>query len=81
MLFAAADRILDHLSERGLGRLYRLAPPALVTGLARYRFHRTVRWVAKRSAFYREAFRAGVSTLGAFARPRTWAISSPHPTI
>jgi phenylacetate-CoA ligase len=58
MLYAAADRILDHFSERGLGRLYRLAPPTLVDGLARYRFRRTVRWVAKHSAFYREAFRA-----------------------
>ena len=30
----------------------------LSDGLARYRFRRTIRWAAKRSPFYREAFRA-----------------------
>jgi phenylacetate-CoA ligase len=58
MLFAAADRLIDCVSDGGLAYLYRHTPPSLVEGLARYRFRRTVRWAARRSAFYREAFRA-----------------------
>ncbi|HEX3999451.1 MAG TPA: AMP-binding protein [Pirellulales bacterium] len=58
MLFAAADRAINFVSDSGLAYLYRRTPVSLLDGLARYRFRRTVRWVAKKSAFYREAFRA-----------------------
>lgn len=58
MIFAAADRMLDFISDSGLAYLYRRTPLALLDGLARYRFRRTVRWAARRSPFYREAFRA-----------------------
>ena len=82
MIFAAADRILDCVSDRGLAYLYRRTPPSLLDGLARYRFRRTVRWVAERSPFYREAFRAlGIDARRVHVPPPTWAISSPRPTI
>ena len=57
MLFAVTDRIVNCVSDRTLAYLYRHTPPRLVDGLAHYRFRRTVRWAAKRSPFYREAFR------------------------
>ncbi len=56
MFFAAADRIADIASDRSLAYLYSHLPPSLTEGLARYRFRKTIRWVAKRSPFYREAF-------------------------
>jgi len=58
MFFAAADRAIDFVSDGGMAYLYRRTPASLLDGLARYRFRRTIRWVAKRSPFYREAFRA-----------------------
>ena len=58
MLFAAVDRLINCVSDSGLAYLYRRTPPSILEGLARYRFRRTVRWVAKRSPFYREAFQA-----------------------
>ncbi len=58
MLFAAVNRIADFASDRSLGYLYSHMPPSLLEGLARYRFRKTVRYVAKRSPFYREAFRS-----------------------
>lgn len=58
MIFDAADRIVDCLPDWGLVFAYSHTPPSILEGLARYRFRRTVRWVAKRSPFYREAFRA-----------------------
>jgi phenylacetate-CoA ligase len=58
MFFAAADQLINCVSDRGLAYLYRRTPPSLLDGLARYRFRRTVRWAATRSPFYREAFRA-----------------------
>ncbi len=58
MFFACADLVVDRMSDVSLARMYRHSPSALVGGLAHYRFRRTVRWAAKRSAFYREAFRS-----------------------
>lgn len=58
MFFAAVNRIADFASDRSLGYFYSHMPPRLFEGLARYRFRKTIRWVAKRSPFYRDAFRS-----------------------
>ncbi|HWB54032.1 MAG TPA: AMP-binding protein [Tepidisphaeraceae bacterium] len=61
MLSWAADLIGAKASPERIGQLYRRQSPALSRRIALERFRKTVRYVAKHSPFYREAFgRAGI---------------------
>ncbi len=56
MIWSTVDKAIDGLSPQNLSRLYRLTPPWLVDRIRIARFRKTVRWAARQSPFYREAF-------------------------
>lgn len=56
MIDFIADQISRRLSPARLTGLYRALPRGFVNGMAQDHFRKTVRWAAKHSPFYREAF-------------------------
>lgn len=57
MIFNLADYLAKRLPDRALDYMYRRTPFSVMSALARHRFRQTLRWVARRSPFYQEAFR------------------------
>ncbi len=57
MLFRLVDSIAGRLSPGTLADIYQRVPESVLTRVRHDRFRQTVRWAARHSAFYREAFR------------------------